>query len=128
MLTVRQFRNDSSSFGILLTGAIPRVDVPLETPSRIVQALAEHGYNAEREAVTLLAGADDPAAALETVVEITPDDALRVTTATVRQTLEPSTPAPDPAAVATDSSPSANTPVSTLTKNPEKPTTTEETP
>jgi DNA polymerase II small subunit len=128
MLTVRQFGNDSPSFGILLTGAIPRVDVPLETPSRIVQALAEHGYNAEREAVTLLAGADDPAAALETVVEATPDDALRVSTATVRQTLDSSPPAPDPAAVAADSAPSPNTSVSTPTKNPEKSTTTKGTP
>ncbi|MEA1930363.1 MAG: DNA-directed DNA polymerase II small subunit [Euryarchaeota archaeon] len=102
--------------------------MPLETPSRIVQALAEHGYNAEREAVTLLAGADDPAAALETVVEATPDNALRVTTATVRQTLKSSPPAPDPAAVAADSTPSANTSVSTPTKNPEKPAQTTDTP
>jgi len=123
MLTVRQFRNDSPSFGILLTGAIPRVDVPLETPSRIVQALADRGYNAEREAVTLLAGADDPAVALETVIEATPDDALRVTAATVRQTLDSSTPAPDPAAVETESTPDPSTTVSTPTKNPEKHTT-----
>ncbi|MFD1640452.1 DNA-directed DNA polymerase II small subunit [Halohasta litorea] len=102
--------------------------MPLETPSRIVQALAEHGYNAEREVVTLLAGADDPAAALETVVEATPDNALRVTTATVRQTLDSSPPAPDPAAVTANSTPSANTSVSTPTKNPEKPTQTTDTP
>ena len=128
MLTVRQFRNDSSSFGILLTGAIPRVDVPLETPSRIVQALAERGYNAEREAVTLLAGADDPATALETVLEATPDDALRVTTATVRQTLDSSPPAPDPAAVATDSAPAATTSVSTPSEKRKKDTTTDDVP
>ncbi|XVH32800.1 DNA-directed DNA polymerase II small subunit [Haloferacaceae archaeon DSL9] len=62
--------------------------MPLETPSRIVQELARRGYNAEREAVTLLAGAPEPALALEAVVETAPDDALVVTAAQVRSTLE----------------------------------------
>jgi DNA polymerase II small subunit len=63
--------------------------VPLETPSRIVRELARRGYNAEREAVTLLAGAADPATALDAAVEMAPDDALRLTTDHVRSALAP---------------------------------------
>ncbi|MFB6101168.1 MAG: DNA-directed DNA polymerase II small subunit [Haloplanus sp.] len=62
--------------------------MPLETPARIVRELARRGYNAEREAVTLLAGAADPAAALDTAVETAPDNALRLTAAHVRSTLD----------------------------------------
>jgi DNA polymerase II small subunit len=67
--------------------------VPLETPVRIVQELARRNYNAEREAVTLIAGADDPAAVLERAVEAAPDDALVVTATHVRDALAtPTTP------------------------------------
>jgi DNA polymerase II small subunit len=66
--------------------------VPLETPVRVAQELARRGYNAEREAVTLLAGAPDPAAALDRAVETAPDDALRLTTDHVRRALEQETP------------------------------------
>jgi len=107
---------------MLLTGAISHQSVPLETPSRIVHALAERGYNAEREAVTLLAGADDPPTALVAVIEATPDEALRITAASVRETLESDSPTPDPPGVSTES-PSSETSVSTPTKNPEKQTT-----
>ena len=62
--------------------------MPLETSVRIVKALAGRGYNAEREAVTLVAEADDPAAVLERVVDAVPDDALRVTAADVRAARE----------------------------------------
>jgi DNA polymerase II small subunit len=56
----------------------------------VVRALVSHGYNAEREAVTLLAGADDPAA-LDRAVEAAPEDALTLTAAHVREALaEPS--------------------------------------
>jgi len=72
--------------------------VSLETQSSVVRALAAHGYNAEREAVTLLAGAADPAAAVEAVVESTDDDALRVTVGDVRGVLDVD-PAPDPPGV-----------------------------
>jgi DNA polymerase II small subunit len=68
--------------------------VPLETPARIVRELARRGYNAEREAVTLLAGASNPAAALDAAVETAPDDALRLTAAHVRATLDAGTDAP----------------------------------
>jgi len=58
--------------------------VPLESNARIVKELARHGYNAEREAVTLLASAPDSAAAVESVVDRAPDDALRITSDHVR--------------------------------------------
>jgi DNA polymerase II small subunit len=74
--------------------------VPLETTTRIVRALARHGYNAEREAVTLIAGADDIERTLSTVVEGTPDGTLRITTEQVRAALEADTePVADPPAV-----------------------------
>jgi len=98
---------------MLLAGASPTVDVPLETHSRIVQALAAHGYNAERAAVTLLAGVDDPQTALEAVVEAVPDDTLRITVKDVRGVLD-SEPAPDPAGV--ESSPPTATPSETPTQ------------
>ena len=62
--------------------------MPLETPARIVRELAARGYNAEREAVTLLAGAADPAAALDRAVDTAPPDALRITAAHVRTALD----------------------------------------
>ena len=58
--------------------------MPLESNARIVKELARHGYNAEREAVTLLASAPDSAAAVESVVDRAPDDALRITSDHVR--------------------------------------------
>ncbi|WP_129114124.1 DNA-directed DNA polymerase II small subunit [Halegenticoccus tardaugens] len=76
--------------------------MPLETPSRIVQELVRRGYNAEREAVTLLAGAANPSLALERAVERAPDDALRLTTEHVRAAL-------DDGALATDADPPVST-------------------
>jgi len=67
--------------------------VPLETPARIARELARRGYNAEREAVTLLAGATDPATALDAAVETAPDDALRLTANHVRSALSADAPA-----------------------------------
>ena len=61
--------------------------VPLESNARIAKALAERGYNAEREAVTLLAGATDPAAAVAAAVDCAPDDALRITVDHVREAI-----------------------------------------
>ncbi|EMA68500.1 DNA-directed DNA polymerase II small subunit [Halorubrum kocurii] len=58
--------------------------MPLESNARIVKELARHGYNAEREAVTLLVSAPDSAAAVESVVDRAPDDALRITSDHVR--------------------------------------------
>jgi len=61
--------------------------VPLETPAAVVSELASRGYNAEREAVTLLASAPDPEGALERAVEAVPDDAVVVSADHVRETL-----------------------------------------
>jgi DNA polymerase II small subunit len=61
--------------------------VPLETPVRIVTELARRGYNAEQEAVTLLAGADSLERAVDVVVDHADDDALRITAADVRAAL-----------------------------------------
>jgi DNA polymerase II small subunit len=64
------------------------VGVPLEASARIVSELTSRGYNAEREAVTLLSGADQPAAALELAVEEAPSDALKLTTTHVEAALD----------------------------------------
>jgi DNA polymerase II small subunit len=62
--------------------------VPLEEPARLARELASHGYTADREAITLLANAADPAAAIGIAVEATPDDALKLTVEDVRDALE----------------------------------------
>jgi DNA polymerase II small subunit len=76
-------------------------DVPLEAPARIVDELTSRGYNVERSAVTLLAGADDPARAIERTLEAAPGDALVLTEDHVRTALAASTDesesSPDPA-------------------------------
>jgi DNA polymerase II small subunit len=61
--------------------------VPLETPARIVSELAERGYNADREAVTLLADAPDPEAALDRAVETASDDTVVLSADQVRDSL-----------------------------------------
>ncbi|PSQ17712.1 DNA polymerase II [Halobacteriales archaeon QS_8_69_26] len=71
--------------------------MPLDGSARVVRELTSRGYNAEREAVTLLAGADDPARAIERAVAAAPDDALRITEAHVRRGLSADGgPDPDP--------------------------------
>ena len=62
--------------------------VPLETPAQLVSELAGRGYNAEREAITLLANASDPEAAVERAVEAAPDSALTLTTDHVRAVVD----------------------------------------
>ncbi|SNZ14900.1 DNA polymerase II small subunit [Natronoarchaeum philippinense] len=62
--------------------------MPLEAPARIVRALATRGFNADREAVTLIASADDPGRALEAAVEAAPEDALTITAEHVRTVLD----------------------------------------
>jgi len=62
--------------------------VPLESTVRIVQELAQRGYNADREAVTLLAGASHPQQAIERAVETAPDDMLVLTAEHVKETIE----------------------------------------
>lgn len=60
----------------------------LDASTRIVRALAERGYNADREAVTLLAGAPDSEVAIECALEVVPDDAVVVTADHVSEALE----------------------------------------
>ena len=72
--------------------------MPLETPARIVSELAARGYNAEREAVTLLADAPDTDAALDRALEVVPDGALKLTTDHVEQALDTAAPAGESAA------------------------------
>ena len=62
--------------------------MPLETPARIVSELTSRGYNAEREAVTLLADASDPGTALERALETVPEDTLVVSAEHVRTALD----------------------------------------
>ncbi|MFB6154132.1 MAG: DNA-directed DNA polymerase II small subunit [Halodesulfurarchaeum sp.] len=62
--------------------------MPQPTPVRVVRALTERGFNAEREAVTLLARADDPDAAVSAVLETISEDRLTVTVGDVRPVLD----------------------------------------
>ncbi len=73
---------------ILFPGVARSVGVPLQTPAHVVRELASRGYNAEREAVTLLSNAPDPEVAVERAVEAAPDDALTLTTDHVRAVLD----------------------------------------
>jgi DNA polymerase II small subunit len=50
--------------------------VPSEETARVVAALADRGYNANREAVTLLARAPNREQAIDRAVELAPDDAV----------------------------------------------------
>jgi DNA polymerase II small subunit len=88
--------------------------VPPETPVRIARELARRGYNAEREAVTLLTNATDPIAALDAAVETAPDDALRITTDHVQPILDDAT----EAAVTSDDLPGSDPSVSTADPDP----------
>jgi DNA polymerase II small subunit len=75
-----------------------------------VSELARRGYNAEREAVTLLETAPDPMAALERAVEAAPDDALVVSERHVREALESASSSGSPAGPSGDPSGDGTTP------------------
>ncbi|MDS0297248.1 DNA-directed DNA polymerase II small subunit [Halogeometricum sp. S1BR25-6] len=106
--------------------------MPLETPARIVRELARHGYNAEREAVTLIAGAADPGTTLARAVERAGPDAFRVTAEDVRAVLDAGpnatdAPVSDPAAAdsktpadstAADSAPTDSASTNSATPDP----------
>ena len=64
--------------------------MPRDSHARVVRALAERGYNADREAVTLLAGAEDTAAAIDRVAEAAPEDVLVLSADRVDAVLGPS--------------------------------------
>jgi DNA polymerase II small subunit len=90
--------------------------VPPETEREVARELASRGYNAERDAVALIAGAADPAAAVERVVAAADPDTLTVTATDAAAALEGSAdpppgpdsgkPSPDPTA---DGDPSVST-------------------
>ncbi|PSQ50030.1 DNA polymerase II [Halobacteriales archaeon SW_7_65_23] len=77
--------------------------MPRESTVRIVRELADRGYNADREAVTLLAGAANPSRAIERAVETAPDDALVLSAGHVREALDKPSLSPDQTADPTDS-------------------------
>ena len=60
----------------------------LEASTRIVRALAARGYNADREAVTLLAGESDLEAAIDRALEVVPEEAVVVTAEHVKKSRE----------------------------------------
>ena len=103
--------------------------MPLETPARIVSELASRGYNADREAVTLLANAPDPERALDRAVEAAPDDTPVLSADHVQTVLDTgpdaggSPPTPPAATPKSKSSPTAenNPSVSTGTTPPKSP-------
>nr|WP_048075620.1 DNA-directed DNA polymerase II small subunit [Haloquadratum walsbyi] len=73
---------------MFLTYRLLSSDVATELSARIVSALAQHGYNADREAVTLLGSANHPDTALKEVLDSIADDTLRITAVDVRSALE----------------------------------------
>ncbi|MBP2252858.1 DNA polymerase II small subunit [Halarchaeum solikamskense] len=86
--------------------------MPDSTPVRVVRELARRGYNAERDAVTLIADSPDPDAAVERVVDDAGDDALTLTAADVRDALGdgPRTSARSADAASTDGGATARAP------------------
>ncbi|WP_158855333.1 DNA-directed DNA polymerase II small subunit [Halorhabdus sp. CUG00001] len=96
--------------------------MPRETPARIVTELASRGYNADREAVTILADAADTDAAIEDALEAVPDTAIKITVEHARQAVTDSRPAPDSPVVDADSTdgehPASDQPPSTPSVSP----------
>ncbi len=62
--------------------------MPLESPVEVVSELASRGFNADREAVTLLAKADDPAAAIDRAIEVVGDGTFKLTVDHARMGIE----------------------------------------
>ncbi|MDR5656142.1 DNA-directed DNA polymerase II small subunit [Halodesulfurarchaeum sp. HSR-GB] len=69
--------------------------MPRASPVRIVKQLTAAGYNADREAVTLLAGAPDPDRAVETLLDQIESEAVTITAGEVREVLNGTTPRAD---------------------------------
>ncbi|MFW5918718.1 MAG: DNA-directed DNA polymerase II small subunit [Halanaeroarchaeum sp.] len=53
--------------------------MPRPSHVRVVKRLTSSGYNADREAVTVFANAEDPIDAVDTALETVPDDVLTIT-------------------------------------------------
>ena len=84
----------------------------LETPVRVANELARRGYNADPEAVTLIAGATDPATALERTLETVPEDAVVLTADHVKSAIETRSRTPgsgDPTVTSDPDEPAAGT-------------------
>lgn len=98
-------------------------DVPRSTPVRIVNELATRGYNADREAVTLLARANDTEHAIERTIETAPSETLTLSADHVRETIDATpTDEPDtPAALTTDNPPVSSGATPTRSTNEEEP-------
>ena len=62
--------------------------MPLEEPVAVARALASSGFNADREAVTLLANAPDPSAAIEHAVDAASPGSTRLTAADARPAID----------------------------------------
>jgi DNA polymerase II small subunit len=107
--------------------------VSLDVSTRVVRELATRGYNAEREAVTLLARAEDPLAAIDRALEVVPEDTVVVTADHVSNALETppretDTAPPSDTAGATDPDTKHNPSVSTGTTDQKSTETTGTTP
>ena len=61
--------------------------MPLESPAVVVRELTSRGYNANREAVTLIARAPETGAAVDRLVEEVPEDTLTISASLVRSIL-----------------------------------------
>ncbi|MFB6148129.1 MAG: DNA-directed DNA polymerase II small subunit [Halobacteriales archaeon] len=86
----------------------------LDSAVRIVQELTRRGYNADREAVTLLARADDPERAIERAIERAPADTLRLTTDHVRPDDDDRDSSPDTTTVSSGDNTSNNSPTESV--------------
>ena len=73
--------------------------MPLGSHARIVAKLASRGFNADREAVTLLANATNSERAVERTIEHAPPDAIKLTADHVRSVLETPSDRPDTSSV-----------------------------
>ena len=82
--------------------------MPLETPVEVVRELASRGYNADREAVTLLANAEDPAAAIGRAIEAAADGRAKLTVQDARTGVDRSGPGSHDASVATPANPTVS--------------------
>jgi DNA polymerase II small subunit len=96
--------------------------VPLDSTARIVRELARRGYNADREAVTLIAGAPDPARAIERAVEAAPEDTPVISATHVADILDSSPESDAPPQNHAARSPASNpeTPSASDADTPEK--------
>jgi len=103
--------------------------VPLERPVHVANELAKRGFNADPDAVTLIASSPDPELALDRTLETVPEDALKLTAEHVHDAVDTRARTPEEMvrgdvrtdADAPESTPDEDPPASTGT-DPEKST------